>query len=164
MKDSKLNIRLDDETKTALLLLSKINDAPISSIVRAILKKYVDTQENNILPNGDLELLQSLGFCEVIFWITDKLRDPELSECNALYLSHIKLLKEMENNSFFDEEILVEFRKVYNELEYVVTNEVDYDYVFQFPNSTNGFNYGKLYIFMNTIRYDDNDEMVLYIK
>jgi predicted DNA-binding protein len=161
MKNSIINVRINDSIKEELETISIQNDKPISVIVRNVIENYLENDES---VNEDVKFLQSLSFNELIYWVTDKYRDSEIRECYTLYEQHMNTILQMENNTFFDEDILIEFRKVYKELNECLPNESYFDTDFKFCTEKNGFDYHKLYCFMLILRYDDDDNEILHIK
>ena len=171
MKNQIVNIRINEAIKTELDFIADEEGKSVSDIVRNAVEFFLEKKpsiavddDTNSSSNEDLKLFQSLGFTELIFWILDKYRDPSIRECDELFKQFIKLILEMENNSFFDQDIMLEFRKVYDELnEYLYENSHEGIY-FNFCEIENGFDYEKLHNFMHTIRYDDDDNRVIFIK
>jgi hypothetical protein len=164
MKKSILNLRLDESTKEALDAKCLENGVSVSTGAREAIKKYLLPVENNLDQNCHTTLICSLGFCEFIFWLLDKLRNPEVCEVECLFQQHMDLIIEFKNNIYFDKDIQNEFMKVYYEL-YELLHQGTHDYsYFKFPQGPNGFDYDKLHVFMHTIRYDENDNKILYIK
>lgn len=164
MKKSILNLRLDEATKEALDAKCLENGVSVSTGAREAIKKHLLTVENNLYQNFDITLICSLGFCELIFWLLDKLRDPEICEAECLLQQHMDLIIECKNNRYFNKDILNEFMKVYYELNDLLhLGTHDYSY-FKFPQGPKGFDYDKLHVFMHTIRYDENNNKILYIK
>jgi antitoxin component of RelBE/YafQ-DinJ toxin-antitoxin module len=164
MKKSILNLRLDESTKEALDAKCLENGVSVSTGAREAIKKYLLPVENNLDQNCDTTLIRSLGFCEFIFWLLDKLRNPEVCEVECLFQQHMDLIIECKNNIYFDKDIQNEFMKVYYEL-YELLHQGTHDYsYFKFPQGPKGFDYDKLHAFMHTIRYDENDNKILYIK
>jgi predicted DNA-binding protein len=161
MKNSIINVRINESIKEELETISIQNDKPISVIVRNIIENYLENDES---VNEDVKLLQSLSFNELIYWVMDKYRDSEVNECSTLYEQHMNTILQMENNTFFDEYILIEFRKVYKELNEFVLNQNYFDIDFKFCTEQNGFDYQKLQYFMQILRYDDDDDKILHIK
>ena len=164
MKNSILNLRLDEPTKVALENKCLENGVPISVGAREAIEQYLLKVENNPNENYDTTLICSLGFCEFMFWVQDKLRDPEICELDCYYQQHMDLIMEFRNNSYFDEDILSEFMKVYNELDELLHQGTHDGLKFKFPKEPNGFDYLKLNVFMHTIRYDEDDNKILFIK
>jgi hypothetical protein len=113
MKKSILNLRLDESTKEALDAKCLENGVSVSTGAREAIKKYLLPVENNLDQNCHTTLICSLGFCEFIFWLLDKLRNPEVCEVECLFQQHMDLIIEFKNNIYFDEDILSEFMKVY---------------------------------------------------
>lgn len=171
MKTSILNVRLKTSTKDALEYLCFKKDQPLSKVVREAINFYLKKEEDHGIEANrdevverDLLLLQSLEFTELIYWIMDKRRDPEMNEIYELYEQHMNLILELENNSFFDEEIMVEFKKIYRELEVCLTGNEDCDGYFKFSQDVNGFDYDKLNNVMHTLRYDKSNNRIIHIK
>lgn len=160
MKTSILNLRLNTNTREALDEVGIAQNKSASAVARDAIDSYLSlSHQNDFL---DTAILQTFGFAELIFWIMDKRFDPDDSECPTLYEQHVKLITEMESHPIFPENLMVEFRKVQRELIRCINGENGNSY-FEFPNS-GGFDYMQLHDFMHTVRFDENDERVVYIK
>ena len=164
MKRSILNLRLDESIKQALEEKCLVENIPISKGARNALDNYLKSDEGINNEEKDIALIQSLGFCEFIFWLLDKLRDPEIWEADSLHEDHMKLILKCGQDNYFTDEIMEEFMKVYHELDELLNDNTHNNDYLKFPQEDNGFDYQKLHEFMHTIRYDNNDNKILYIK
>jgi predicted DNA-binding protein len=169
MKTSIINTRISSSLKEELEILSQFLSIPISNIVREALENHltnsIDNHKNDLIIEGlnsaDIELLQSLSFTELIFWLYDKKRDPAICEIIEFYEGFIKLIEEINQHPLFTDEILIEFNKVLFELNHVLNEWSGLLCGFKFPES---FDYLKLSNFIHAIRYDDENNKVIHIK
>ena len=167
MKEILISIRINEELKNELEMMSVSNSQSVSELVRESIYKHLAKPEKDTcnvkLSNKELEIIQSLGFTEFIFWISDKKRDSGCFEVDELYVQFINLINEMNNHPLFNKEIIVEFNKVKDEFEDYLSFDNLTDDSFQLPKSEI-FDYEKLYDFMHTIRYDEDNNLVVHIK
>ncbi|WMI70256.1 ribbon-helix-helix domain-containing protein [Mangrovimonas sp. YM274] len=173
MKKESITIRVSEELNQDLEIYAMLHEKPKSEIIREGIENLLGTNVTQELKNDtivkienrpNLNLVQSLSFTELIFWIYRKREDPEINEGTEFYIQHIKLLRKMNNHPLFTPEILIEFNKVLAELETYVWGEEWYDSDFSFPkNNPGGFDYEKLAYFMHTIRYDEDNNRVVEI-
>lgn len=162
MKTYAINTRIDFKTLDKIQTLSDTLEVKKSDIVRDALNEYFNGEQNNKQEiNPKYVLLQSLGFTELIFWLYEKARNPEISEIDELYLEFIELINELDNQGLLKPDIQSELVKVSEELKQVIYNEEYYKSHFEFVNS---FDYEILSDFMFTIRYDENNNKVIHIK
>ena len=164
MKKAILNSRIDQSTKDALEYKCLEKGIPISQGAREAVEQYVMLNDSDFDKGGSTDLICTLSFTELIFWLLDKLRDPEVCEDESYYEQHMSLILEFQNDPYFDKDILNEFMKVYFELDELLNHDT-HDYTnFKFPSVPNGFNYEKLHVFMHTLRFDDDNNKILFIK
>jgi hypothetical protein len=173
MKDTIIHTRVSENLKDDLLNFSYITDKSVSKIVRIAIEEYLVKTNNCKSEQGtikekseSLDLIQTLGFTELIFWIYDKKWDPEINESNEFYIQIMEIIEQLNHHPLFTNEIIHEFNKVSIELkEYLYDYEIEANWNFKFPtNCVNGFNYEKLSEFMYGLRYDVNNEKTLIIK
>jgi hypothetical protein len=161
MKTSIINARVDSLTKKSLKDIASENDKPVSDIVRDAISFFIekkkginpdDSDERELL-NEDLSLLISWQVTELIFWITDKRDDSSILRCEETFNGHRETILNMENNPFCYADIMVEFRKVSDELyQFLYTDNHNGD-IFNFSClEYNGFNYCKLRLFVEDIK------------
>ena len=127
--------------------------------------KIADIDNKTItVDESQLEVIQTLGFTELIFWLYQKRIDPGIIEIEELYIQFIDLISEFEQYPIFKPKVLHELAKVSKELEEILYGDMPrFDY-FEFPqDGPNGFDYGVLADFMYTIRYDNNNK-VIHVK
>lgn len=161
MNNSIINLRISESLKEDLQILAYTEDKSLSSIARESFNYYLD---NSINKDEHIELIQTLGFAELIFWLYDKRSNPHFYEIDELYIQFIELIDSMEQNPLFDNDIMTEFRKVRLEL-YNYLNGSEYMDTLEFPlNNQDSFNYNKLAWFMYGLRYDENNNKVIHIK
>ena len=176
MKNKVINIRIPSTFKDDLEILSKLKGLNLSDLGRKALNEYYNTaqvegytNESNLekASNSDRdELLQSLAFAELVFWVYEKKNNPEMYEIDMFYEQHLALIKEMNGHPRFDSIILKEFNKIKVEIEEKVFGNKNDSDQFTFPkdNHSNSFNYGLLADFMYNIRYTKDQNQDLFIK
>ncbi|MGJ5642807.1 hypothetical protein [Formosa sp. S-31] len=174
MDTTKLNIRVSQETKAELDLLSISQDIPLSKIVRLAISEYMDRLQHKdkntveVVPAQQPSLVQSLSFTEFVNWVHDKRYNPDIWDSEELYIQFIELILEMHTDPLFNDDILIEFNKILRELKLVVSeheNEELCDGEFSFVSNTiNGFDYEKFRLFMYSIRFDEENNKILFIK
>lgn len=171
MKTSILNIRINERIKEELELIGLTRNQSVSELVRESLNTFIENsnecgKEHKYSNDQDSDILQSLGFAELIFFVCYKNFNPEICEIDELYIQFINLIKEMEGHPLFTPEIIKEFKKVSIELEMVLYHNKWKDGSFDFPfEGENAFNYEVLANFMHTVRYDeDNITKIIHIK
>lgn len=166
MKSSILNIRINPNVRQVLLEIAESESLSISDIVRDALESYVKNYSsfNDMSQYEDgWELIQTVSFSELIFWIMDKRFDAEINESESLYKQHHDLIVEMGKLKLFPDDLMFEFDKVRNELSEILFNEQHY-LDFKFSTESNGFDYDKLHSFMHIMRYDSNNNRIINIK
>ncbi|WP_028872329.1 hypothetical protein [Psychroserpens burtonensis] len=169
MKTSIINTRISSSLKEELEILSQFLSTPISNIVREAIENHlinsIDNHKNDFIVEGlnsnDIQLLESLGFTELIFWLYDKKRDPQICEIAEFYEFLIKLIEEINQHPLFTDEILIELNKVLFELNHTLDEWSGLLSGFKFPES---FDYLKLSDFLHALRYDDENNKVIHIK
>lgn len=158
---TKINIRIPQEIKNKIEELSIERGMTISEIARNIFDHYFCSDKKD----PELDILQTLGFSELIFWLYNKREYPGINETDELYEQFIDLIYRMKFHELFNDEILLEFNKVSHELtrhlsNMLANNELD----FAIEGSSNSFNYDLLAEFMYTLRYDEQDNRILNIE
>ncbi|MCR8667413.1 ribbon-helix-helix protein, CopG family [Aestuariibaculum sp. M13] len=162
MKKKKLNLRIEEELVNGLDQLAYLENKTVSAVVREAVVNHLRQHELKQLPEhyNPLELLQSLGFSELIFWVYEKRFEPANTDEMFLYWNLIDIIEEIQINPIFPDTLKAEFRKVGRELK-VLTDESDYILDFSFPES---LNYSELAYFMYTLRFGDLGEVEIAIK
>ncbi len=162
MKTYTINTRIDFETLDKIQTLSETLDVKKSDIVRDALTEYFkggfDCEKDD---NPKYKLLQSLGFTELIFWLYEKARNPEVSEIDELYIELIEMINELNEQGLLKPDIQSELAMVTEELNQILYNK---DYRKGYFDFVNSFNYEVLADFMYTLRYDDDNNQVIHIK
>lgn len=166
MKTYSLNIRIDEETNEQLQIISDCLNISKSVLARSAINDYLHNQnsqkeDHQKWGNEANKLLQSLGFTELIFWLYEKARNPEVSEIDELYVNFIELISELIKQGFLKPEIQSELSKVSDELKQVLNNKGFSKSYFEFVDS---FDYEVLADFMYTLRYDEDNNRVIHIK
>jgi hypothetical protein len=180
MKKSILNLRLDESIKEALDAKCLENGVSVSKAAREAIKLYLEDQNslNNQHVEGnesmeedfydepfyseDFILLKSWLFTKFIYWVMNKRHDPFIRIDRNFCNQYMSLITEIENNSFFSDEMKAEFSKIYNELyEYLYRNTHN-RCQFKFPQH-GGFNYSQLIIFMENKNYTEEGMEVVYL-
>ena len=157
MKTSTINLRLSVNTKETLDKLAYLNEKNVSDIVREAIELYLknDEEQKN---NTQIDLVQTLSFTELIFWLYQKKEDPEITELSTFIEQITSTINEMNGHPLFDSEIMIEFNKVLLDINDISLDREHYS----FPKT---LNYDKLASFMYCIRYDvDNITKILFIK
>lgn len=164
MKTSILNIRVSTNTKDELEILSSLINQPISNIVRESIETYLDNYlsplMNTNLSVNDINILRSLDFTDLIFWIYDKKRHPEINETDYFYEKLLKSIEKLNSHPFFTNEILIEFNKISCELKNYLYGSAYAIDNFRFPEIVA---YQKLSDFMYALRYDFVNDKVIHI-
>lgn len=170
MKTTVIHTRISDDLKVHLDNLSRANGKSVSKIIRNAIKKYIHDADNYIVSDLDktfleeeYNLLQSLRFAEFIFWLYDKRDSPGIDEDDDFYEEFIELINEMRSHPSFNDDILYEFDKIRRELKECIAENTINDGYFSFPEDGN-FDYEKLTWFMYCIRYDKDNNKVLFIR
>lgn len=180
MKKSILNLRLDESIKQALEEKCLSKEIRISQGAREAIQQYVENvdeldvngSETNYSTgeidddepyyNEKFNLLKSWLFTRFLYWIMIKQQDPLIRLDYDLCKRYMKLANEISDNSFFTDEIKVEFLKVYKELyEYLYGNTHD-RYQFRFAQY-GGFDYSKLYAFMQDVNFNEEGMKTIYL-
>ncbi|GAA4289524.1 hypothetical protein [Aestuariibaculum suncheonense] len=165
MRTAVVNTRINSSLKDELEILSHLNGKTVSENVRQAIEAYLsdEVSEYNTVDkkqNKYLDVLQSLSFTELIFWVYDKKRNPAIEEIDELYYAFLDLIREINENPLFTVEILAEFDKVSRELKKLLYED-GYFENFTFPLD---FSYEKLSYFMHGLRYDELNQKVIHIK
>jgi hypothetical protein len=168
MKKSILNLRLDESTKEALDAKCLENGVSVSTGAREAIKLYLKDQNslNNQFAEGnesmeedfydepyyneDFAVLKSWLFTRFIYWVMNKRHDPFIRIDHNFCKQYMSLITEIENNSYFSDEMKAEFSKIYKELNEYLYGNTHNRYQFKFPQH-GGFNYSHLIIFMENM-------------
>lgn len=169
MKSTVINIRVTEELKEELEIIGNETDISVSSLIRSILSDFVNAEKSihvsSIENDKRNDVLQSLGFTELIFWIYDKLRNPEINEIDDLYFQFIHLIEELEDHPLFTKEIMFELNKISDELRRYLSGAIkNMDFSFSNIENENYFDYEMLSQFLYGLRYDEDDNRVLNIQ
>ncbi|WP_053977220.1 hypothetical protein [Mangrovimonas xylaniphaga] len=168
MKNNIINIRISDTLKQELEILSSIKEVSMSNLIREALLNFINTVDLDIekaKSSRSCSLLQSLSFSEFIFWIYEKKRNPEIIEGGEYHIQQLELIKKMRKHPLFTQEILEEIDKIAVEIEKLLNGEIRGAMNFEFPveGNSNSFNYELFSYFMYAIRYDEENNKVLFI-
>lgn len=165
MKTENISLRVSTELKQKLETISEESGLTNSQIIRPLLEQSLIKPE--IIPLGDgrfyntvtdHDLINSLEFTELIFWIYDKRREPRRDENDEFYKHLLNVILKVKQSKLFSIEFHEELDKVQKEIELALKNE--YIYEFTFP-SENGFNYLVLFTAVHMIRFNsDNDQII----
>tara|TARA_R110002072_G_scaffold7503_2_gene40613 strand:- start:368269 stop:368778 length:510 start_codon:yes stop_codon:yes gene_type:complete len=169
MKNTTINLRIDPFTKDQLEVLSEKKNVTVSSVIREAVNQFLDneiTLEPELVKTKEgLHIVRSIGFSEFVFWLYHKAFDPFESEIKELYQQFIDLIDECKKYPIFNPELIVEFEKVSRELKKVLYDDSYNKAYFEFSGRTeNSFDYQVLANFMQTIRYDSDNNKVIHIK
>lgn len=172
MKTTVITLRVPEVLKTKLEVLVVDNDTSLSNLIKTVLEAYVspndeDLKSNNIASENQIDLLQTLGFTELISWIYDKKTNPENCHDLSLYKQFVDLIKKLNDHPLFNDEILNEFNKVSIELNYCLKigdYSLDFFEFSQNEDGYQGFDYQLLADFMYGIRYDEHNDRIINIE
>jgi len=173
MKTTTVNIRISNILKDQIEEFAIENDQSISEATRSIIESYFNKTSdliddnagiNAIEPNGDLDLLQTLGFTELVFWIYDKRFDTEINESNEYYLKMIDTISKFDSHPLFTDEIVKEFNKISTELKLYLSDSNYDEFYFPQPDNPFSFNYDLFNEFFHGVRYDEDNNRVLTIQ
>ena len=166
MKDTVITIRVSSELKEKLEEKSFQEKKSNSKIIREILEKefrdpvYISLgNERYYNEETDRDLIVSHRFTSLIFFIYDKVLDPEVMETNAFYENLINVIDEINQSKIFGNEVINEFNKVKSELiDCLNSNTKNY---FDFVKEEDGLNYETIRTAFHIIMYDSNNEKVI---
>lgn len=180
MNNTVINIRVPENLKQNLELMALERNKSCSDLIREGLSNLVNNNSTNIdssisssvldykfqpQPIG-VDLLQTLGFTELVFWIMDKQMNPECDESDQLYIQFIKLLNEIQGHKLFTKEIKREFKKISCELEsyYYGVEFLGSRFKFAEQKNRHCFDFELFKNFMYNLRFDDKNKRFLHIK
>lgn len=173
MKTTTINIRISNILKDQLEAFAYKKDQKISEATRSIIESYLNNtndlidnnpRNNSLKPKDDLDLLQTLGFTELIFWIYEKYINPEINETDEQLYEIIDVISKIKSHPLFPYDIIKEFNKISAELNLCIANRNNELYYFSQPDNQFSFNYELFTEFFYGIRYDDNGNRVLTIQ
>lgn len=165
-KTNIITVRVNEEDKEMIEKISFLHEKPSSEVVRTAITKYLDDIQDTKPKGSNIDLIQTLGFGELVFWILEKREDARILESYLHFERCVDLIQDLNKHPIFTPEVLVEFNKIARELEGYLNDEDPLDHAeFHFPKPTtiNGFNYQVFKDFMSTIRDHEDFMEVLYI-
>ena len=172
MKSNTITLRVSDELKNQLENLGFEQEKSTSEITRSIIEDYFYTSEDfestkTYLTNlnrkeDNIDLLQTLEFSELIFWIYEKYRDPNMQETDEFYQQIINTIDKLNNHPLFNDEILNELEKISQELKMYFKDPSSSEWWLNFPSQGHlySFNYELFKDFFFCIRCEEDIEDV----
>lgn len=169
MKSSIINIRISDNLKDKLELLSQNTELSVSKIARNAIEDYLNKKITNDGEHDscdldclkEVDILYNLEFTELILWIYEMERDPTLEFVDDRYYRFTKTIEKANDHPLFTDEILFEFNKIHKELTLYLNGELDPD-CFEFHlDEPDSLDYLKLSDFIFGLSYNvayKNDE------
>jgi predicted DNA-binding protein len=165
MKTETISIRISAELKQKLEKISEETGLTNSQIIRPLIEEKAIEPETISLGEGrfyntisDYELINSLEFLELIFWLFDKKREPRTDEHDVFYKQQIKTIDRIMQSELFFQDFLSELVKVKRELELILNDRSIYK--FNFPDE-DGFDYEVLSANIHMIRFNsENDQLI----
>lgn len=164
MKTENISIRVSTDLKQKIERLSEENGLTHSQIIRPLIEEKLKEPIITDLGEGryynsmsDHELVNSLRFTELIFWIYDKNLDPENREINPFYEHLINVINEVKQSRLFTQNLKDELSVIQTELRECL--EDDFYRVFKFPQNENL--YVALNIELHVIRYNSENEQLI---
>lgn len=173
MKTNVVTVRISDDQKSQLEDLGFEQGSSTSEIIRNIIEEFFsstqnleDTQNYFREEYEDIDIVQTLGFAELIFWIYEKKINPEKNEIKEFYIQIIDLITQFKKHPLFNDQICREFNKISIEIkDYLFnTNRSSEDFKFPFEGNPLSFDYDLFADFIYNIRYDKNGDKFLTIK
>lgn len=168
MKNQILSIRINETIKERLEMLGLEKGETSSELIRSTIDKLLKKTEVLCMGNNrfyceekDQDILHSLEFTELLFWISDKHLDSEIMEAEDFYRSLISTINNINKSKFFESGFKSQLYIIKEELEEYLSNPVNI--YFNFPNNSN-FDYKFFKDFVHTLRYNENDELVIQYK
>jgi hypothetical protein len=180
MKKSIINLRLDEQDKKAMERVCSDNGVPISVGARDAIKLYLENQSSSSKPsipeedpseleswevpfyNEDFTLLKSWLFTRLVHWVTIKRYDPVIRSNSNFYINCMNLIASMDDNSYFPNDILIEFNKIRKELYDYLYGQTHNRTFFQFARF-GGFDYVKFDLFMRDMNYSEEGMKIIYL-
>lgn len=180
MNNTVINIRVPENLKQKLELIALENNKSCSDLIREGLNDLVNKEQLNNQPletnalfeykftplRDGVDLLQTLGFTELVFWIMAKQINPQPNESEELYKQFIDLINELCVHKLFTKVIKIELRKISYELESYLYGKAFTGVNFRFAETgnQNSFDFEVFIEFMYGIRYDDDNNRIFHIK
>ena len=167
MKSVVINIRISLELKHLINNACDQNKTTVSKLVREAVAFYFENydshQESNNFEDEDFELLKSLRFTRLIYWVMQKKNDRRILTHDKIFIEYRKTIDEILLNKYFTFELKKEFEKVKLELLEYLSKSRLYHAEFNFPRSFEGFDYNRLNVFMNDLTYCERGIKTIYI-
>ena len=165
MKTETISIRISTELKQKLERISEETGLTNSQIIRPLIEEKAIEQETIPLGEGrfyntisDHQLINSLEFTELIFWLLDKKREPRRDEHDVFYKQQVNTIDRIMQSELFFQDFLSELVKVKRELELILNGKSLYK--FNFPDE-DGFDYEVLSMNIHMIRFNsENDQLI----
>jgi len=157
-----LNIRLPRDQRDMLDNLAEEKNMSTSEITRFIITDYFSYSKNAINKIENNELILSYEFTLLVFWIYDKLRDPDLNETDEFYLQLTDTIEKLNSHPLLNDEILFELNKISKDIKSKFVDPRDYNKMFKFPSSGNeySFDYKLFSEFIHSLVYDENQHKI----
>jgi hypothetical protein len=165
MKTKIISIRVTEELKQKLERISELTGQSHSQLIRPLIEEKLIEPEIIDLGEGryyntktDHELINSLGFMELLFWIYDKKFEPRADEIDEFYEYLIKTIEKVKQSQLFTMPFKDAMTEIGKELRISLEDESFHQ--FDFPNNDELYEY-ILRSDVNMIRWYTDQELLI---
>lgn len=165
MKTQNISIRVTEELKQKLERTSEETGLTNTQLIRPLIEERVIEPEVIDLGEGrfyntitDHNLVNSLEFTELVFWLYDKMLDNRRNEDDIFYIHLLNVIDKVMKSDLFKEEMRNELSKVKQELKLCLQDDSIDD--FEFPGGS-GFDYDELSSSLHMIRFNSNNDQLI---
>lgn len=165
MKNENISLRVSTELKERLERISELTGQSHSQIIRPLIEEKLIEPEIIDLGEGrhyntktDHELINSLGFMELLFWIFDKRFEPRADEIDEFKEYLIKMIEKVKQSQLFSSAFKDSLIEIEDELQKSLEDENFHE--FEFPNNDDLYEYTlRSEIYM--IRWYSNNDLLI---
>lgn len=167
MKTENISIRVSTSLKQKLERKCEETGLTSSQIIRPLIEGTVIEPDIVSLGEGrfydtvsDHRLINSLGFAELLFFLSDKRNDSIRNESDEFYSHLVNTIDKVLESKLITQKLSLELEKVQEELKLVI-NDFQIEQ-FSFPD-IDGFDYEELYVNIHMMRFDtNNNQFILF--